>query len=89
MIAGGGVTADNIVLMANDETARTAILQEPTYAMKVLIDGSFHNLGQWKPDLNREKTRIRSLNTRAGALQRKIALEEKIRIDSIDTGIAP
>lgn len=82
-VAGGGIEAKDIYLMANDTTARTATILEPSYAMKVMIDGAFHNLGQWKPDMNKEKTRVRTLNIEDGLEQRKRAISNRIKAEQL------
>ena len=71
-IAGVPFGKEDIVLMANDVTARTAAMGQPSYALKVLIDGSFQTIGQWRPDMakalekesasNIRKTEQRRLN---------------------------
>jgi hypothetical protein len=54
-VSGQGV--DDVFLVSNDMTSRTAAAGRPSYAVKVMIDGSFFNIGNWSPDFDGEVTR--------------------------------
>ena len=83
-IAGHSVGIDNVFLMSNDLTARTASSGRPSYAVKVMIDGVFHNIGDWAPDLDRE-VEIRKKKSVSDALhEREKRISSPVDIDNLN-----
>lgn len=68
---GVSISAKDIILMANDATARTASQGRPTYAVKVMIDDMFYNIGDWAPDVSKEIARIKKMNVERALEDRK------------------
>ena len=74
-----GVTAKDIHLVSNDATARTASVGTPSYFVKVMKDGMFHNIWNWVPDREKEQARIKKLNIESYLEERKSNLRIKRR----------
>ena len=88
-VAGIQVKAEDVILMSNDITARTAQAGQPSYAVKVLIDGSFVNIGQWMPDQAAEIERLQNLNVNEAREERRKMLERKMGVNDLqDIGLA-
>lgn len=69
---GKNLPAENIILVATEETARTASLGQPIYAVKVLDeDGQLITMSDfWMPDLRKELDK-RSKETISEQLERR------------------
>lgn len=72
-----GVDVEDVFLMANDRTARTAQIGQPSYAVKVMIDGVFYNISDnWRPDLELELTKRKNENVKKALSRRQKRLEQ-------------
>jgi hypothetical protein len=80
-----GLNAEKIFLMSNDQTARTAEAGQPTYAVKVMIDGVFYTLSDnWMPDMGAEIQNRKSENVEKALERRKKRLERGIDAADFD-----
>ncbi len=78
-----GVSPDDVFLMSNEQTARTASIGQPAYAVKFLIDGVFYNADEnWIPDMSSEIEKRKAENVR-DALERRQGRKE-LTLDDAD-----
>jgi hypothetical protein len=67
-----GLQIDEIFLMANDQTSRTASIGQPSYAVKFLIDGVFYNADEnWMPDMQTEIEKRKAENVKEAMARRE------------------
>jgi hypothetical protein len=76
--AGLDIKREDIFLTPNDRTAREASVGEPSYMVRVLIDGSFVPFGQWKPSREEEEKRLSSMNVTEALNRRKESLSKRM-----------
>lgn len=77
-VFGVDLRAEDVFLMANDRTSRTASAGRPSYAVKVMIDGVFHAIeDNWMPDIQAELDKRKSENVEEAMNRRQQALNRQ------------
>ena len=80
-----GADIQDIFLMSNDQTARTAEIGQPTYAVKVMIDGVFYTLSDnWMPDMKTEVEARKTENVEAALARRQKRMDRGIDAADFD-----